>query len=350
MEETQIKNLIEQLNTANAAYYNGEEIMSNKEWDRLFNELKNLEDLTGIIFPDSPTQHVGAPIIKGLAESVHEFPALSLDKTQDMNDYINMFEKLMRPSNHNVVLMWKMDGSTVQATYTHGRLQKLVTRGDGEVGHLITHNAHNIHGLPINIPYTGKLVVRGEVVMSYREFNRIQMEDGGIYKNARNLANATISMLDSYEMAKREVHFKGFNLVYMDQLAELASFNDRLDWMQMQGFDVVDHELCDITDLQKVMQRWTDNVSHFDYPVDGLVTASDDAAYADTLAGTNHHPNQMRGYAFKWQDKEETTILRKFEWSPSVNSLNPVAVFDPVELEGTTVTRASHTGHWVGML
>lgn len=341
MEETQIKNLIEQLNTANAAYYNGEEIMSNKEWDRLFNELKNLEDLTGIIFPDSPTQHVGAPIIKGLAESVHEFPALSLDKTQDMNDYINMFEKLMRPSNHNVVLMWKMDGSTVQATYTHGRLQKLVTRGDGEVGHLITHNAHNIHGLPINIPYTGKLVVRGEVVMSYREFNRIQMEDGGIYKNARNLANATISMLDSYEMAKREVHFKGFNLVYMDQLAELASFNDRLDWMQMQGFDVVDHELCDITDLQKVMQRWTDNVSHFDYPVDGLVTASDDAAYADTLAGTNHHPNQMRGYAFKWQDKEETTILRKFEWSPSVNSLNPVAVFDPVELEGTTVTRAS---------
>ncbi len=186
MEETQKKNLIEQLNTANAAYYNGEEIMSNKEWDRLFNELKNLEDLTGIIFPDSPTQHVGAPIIKGLAESVHEFPALSLDKTQDMNDYINMFEKLMRPSNHNVVLMWKMDGSTVQATYTHGRLQKLVTRGDGEVGHLITHNAHNIHGLPINIPYTGKLVVRGEVVMSYREFNRIQMEDGGIQNNQKD--------------------------------------------------------------------------------------------------------------------------------------------------------------------
>jgi DNA ligase (NAD+) len=341
MEETRMKDLVEQLNKANVAYYNGEEIMSNKEWDQLFDELKNLEESTGIILSESPTQHVGAPIIKGLTESIHEFPALSLDKTKDMYSYVNMFEKLMRPTNRNVVLMWKMDGSTVQATYENGRLQKLVTRGDGETGHLITHNAHNIHGLPINIPYTGKLVVRGEVVMSYHEFDRIQMEEGGIYKNARNLANATVSMLDSYEMSKREVYFKGFNLVYVEMLTELSSFNDRLTWMKGQGFEMVDYERCNIADLQKVMQRWTDNVSLFAYPVDGLVTAADDAVYADTLEGTNHHPNQMRGYAFKWEDKEKTTTLRQIEWSPSVNSLNPVAVFDPVELEGTIVTRAA---------
>ena len=336
--------IVARLNEASKAYYNGQdEIMSNKEWDSLFDELKRMEAESGIILPDSPTQKVGAPLvkIKGLKEERHEFPALSLDKTQDFTEYEQKIRKGMGDRLCNsVVLMWKMDGSTIQLTYENGRLQKMATRGDnGEVGYLVTHNASIVNELPLEIPYKGKLVVRGECVMSYAEFDRLKLEDDK-YKNARNLANATITMLDTNEASKRELHLRAFNLVYSSEFIS-DSFAGRLSFLQRQGFGVVPYDLVNIDYLQEAMNLWTEKVEKYEFPVDGLVTAYDDARYADTLSSTNHHPHILRGYAFKWQDKEVETTLRKVEWSPSLNSLNPVAIFDSVELEGTTVSRAS---------
>lgn len=233
-----------------------------------------------------------------------------------------------------------MDGSTIQLTYENGKLQKMATRGDsGEVGYLVTHNASIVKELPLEIPFTGKLVVRGECVMSYAEFNRLKLENDK-YKNARNLANATITMLDTNEASKRELHLRAFNLVYSSEHIS-DSFSGRLSFLERQGFGVVPYDLVPMVELKNAMQRWTEKVANYEFPVDGLVTAYEDARFADTLSGTNRYPNILRGYAFKWQDKEVETTLRKIEWSPSLNSLNPVAVFDSVELEGTTVSRAS---------
>lgn len=336
--------IVEKLNEASKAYYNGQdEIMSNREWDSLFDELKRMEAESGIILPDSPTQKVGAPLvkIKGLKEERHEFPALSLDKTQDVAEYEQRIHKEKGDRLCDaVVLMWKMDGSTIQLTYENGKLQKMATRGDsGEVGYLVTHNASIVKELPLEIPFTGKLVVRGECVMSYAEFNRLKLENDK-YKNARNLANATITMLDTNEASKRELHLRAFNLVYSSEHI-CDSFSGRLSFLERQGFGVVPYDLVPMVELKNAMQRWTEKVANYEFPVDGLVTAYEDARFADTLSGTNRYPNILRGYAFKWQDKEVETTLRKIEWSPSLNSLNPVAVFDSVELEGTTVSRAS---------
>ena len=336
--------IVEKLNEASKAYYNGQdEIMSNREWDSLFDELKRMEAESGIIHPDSPTQKVGAPLvkIKGLKEERHEFPALSLDKTQDVAEYEQRIHKEKGDRLCDaVVLMWKMDGSTIQLTYENGKLQKMATRGDsGEVGYLVTHNASIVKELPLEIPFTGKLVVRGECVMSYAEFNRLKLENDK-YKNARNLANATITMLDTNEASKRELHLRAFNLVYSSEHIS-DSFSGRLSFLERQGFGVVPYDLVPMVELKNAMQRWTEKVANYEFPVDGLVTAYEDARFADTLSGTNRYPNILRGYAFKWQDKEVETTLRKIEWSPSLNSLNPVAVFDSVELEGTTVSRAS---------
>lgn len=336
--------IVEKLNEASKAYYNGQdEIMSNREWDSLFDELKRMEAESGIILPDSPTQKVGAPLvkIKGLKEERHEFPALSLDKTQDVAEYEQRIHKEKGDRLCDaVVLMWKMDGSTIQLTYENGKLQKMATRGDsGEVGYLVTHNASIVKELPLEIPFTGKLVVRGECIMSYAEFNRLKLENDK-YKNARNLANATITMLDTNEASKRELHLRAFNLVYSSEHIS-DSFSGRLSFLERQGFGVVPYDLVPMVELKNAMQRWTEKVANYEFPVDGLVTAYEDARFADTLSGTNRYPNILRGYAFKWQDKEVETTLRKIEWSPSLNSLNPVAVFDSVELEGTTVSRAS---------
>lgn len=336
--------IVEKLNEASKAYYNGQdEIMSNREWDSLFDELKRMEAESGIILPDSPTQKVGAPLvkIKGLKEERHEFPALSLDKTQDVAEYEQRIHKEKGDRLCDaVVLMWKMDGSTIQLTYENGKLQKMATRGDsGEVGYLVTHNASIVKELPLEIPFTGKLVVRGECVMSYAEFNRLKLENDK-YKNARNLANATITMLDTNEASKRELHLRAFNLVYSSEHIS-DSFSGRLSFLERQGFGVVPYDLVPMVELKNAMQRWTEKVANYEFSVDGLVTAYEDARFADTLSGTNRYPNILRGYAFKWQDKEVETTLRKIEWSPSLNSLNPVAVFDSVELEGTTVSRAS---------
>lgn len=340
-----IKRLVQKLNNAANDYYNGSHSnMSDKEYDKCFDDLVYIENETGIILPDSPTHKVGAEIVSELKKVTHEFPALSLDKTKDIDLFIRKFSEGVASVWHseNVCLMWKMDGSTIVATYEDGILRNLATRGNGYVGSDITHNAPFIKGLPQTIPYNGKIIIRGEAVMSYKEFKRINAElsEEEQYKNPRNLCNATIQLLDSNEMRKREIHFKCFDWVYSEQLPNdfLARFEILEDW----GIECVEHYDLAVEELKNMMQSMEDRVESYEFPVDGLVACLSDVMYADTLPGTEHNPNIMRGYAFKWADETVETILRDIEWSASrTGLLNPIAVFDPVELEGTTVTRAS---------
>lgn len=342
----EMRELIVTLNKASAAYYNGEEIMDDHEWDRLYDQLKEMEEYTGIVYPNSPTQIVGAPVkVEELASVQHEFAARSLDKTKDISVFPEIFKE--RAAGMAVV-MWKLDGSTIVLTYDDGKLTLAATRGNGEVGSDITHNVPYIEGIPMEIPYTGHLVVRGEAVMSYSEFDRINSEitnEEDQYSNPRNLANATVTMQDSAEMRERKIQFFAFKLVHMDNpLPENQdTFMGRLDYLDSLGFDTVYRLYGDSqSDLIDVMNGFSDAVPQFEYPVDGLVIASDDVRYAESLPGTGHHPDPLVGYALKWKDEEVETVLREIEWSPSRTGLiNPVAVFDPVHLEGTEVTRAS---------
>lgn len=342
--------LIAQLRKASDAYYNtGSEFMSNKEYDDLYDRLLKLEKLCGWAYPDSPTQKVGADVSDddGLVKEKHEFPALSLAKTKNIDEYVGKFREQVKKSSPygDVVLMWKMDGSTVQLTYDGGKLTKAVTRGNGEVGSVITHNAPYIKGIPMTIDYKGHMVVRGEAVMSYTEFERIndQMPADDKYANPRNLANATISLQEGEKMRGRDIQFFAFNLVHTSGgIAGNELFENRLIFLKKNGFQVVPYGVYPVGQLKDRMKEWENKVPDFDFPVDGLVCALNDAAYADTLPGTGHHPNIMRGYAFKWKDEVVKTKLVDIEWSPSRTGLiNPVAVFEPVELEGTTVSRAS---------
>lgn len=338
---SRIRELIEKLNKASDAYYNtGKEIMSNKEYDALYDQLVQLEQETGIILPDSPTQKVGYEVVSELPKENHEFPALSLDKTKEITEFPKFFDT----RDKMAVVMWKMDGSTLQVTYDNGKLTKAVTRGNGETGYNVTHNAPYIKGLPMTIPCKEHVVVRGEVVMTYSEFNRINSElpPEEQYKNPRNLANATLSMLDSREMRKRELQFYGFKLVYSGQKIVPETFAAQLLFMKEQGINLVEHKITDANGLEDAMNAFSDRVAELDFPVDGLVVAANDVAFAESQPGTAHNPNKLVGYAFKWQDETAETTLLNIEWSASrTGLLNPVAVFEPVELEGTTVTRAS---------
>lgn len=345
-EKEQMRGLIESLNKASAAYYNGEEIMDNHEWDCLYDQLREMEEKTGIVYPDSPTQTVGAPVkVPELLQVQHEYPARSLGKTKDIEE----FPKIFKPRAAGMaVVMWKLDGSTIVLTYDDGELTLAATRGNGEIGQDITHNATYIHGIPKKIPYMGHLVVRGEAVMSYEEFDRINSgieDEEEQYANPRNLANATITMQDSAEMKKRKIQFFAFKLVHMDDPLpeDWDTFMGRLNYLDSLGFDTVYRLYGDAqSDLISVMEGFSDQVENFPYPVDGLVVASDDVRYAETLLGTGHHPDPLVGFAYKWKDEEVETVLRTIEWSPSrTGRINPVAVFDPVHLEGTEVTRAS---------
>ena len=343
----QMRECIDTLNEASAAYYNGgNTIMSDHEWDAMFDRLKKMEEETGIVYPDSPTHSVGAPVkVDELQIVKHEFPALSLDKTKDIQEFPEIFKK--RAAGMAVV-MWKLDGGTIVLTYDNGKLICAATRGNGEVGSDITHNAPYIKGIPMKIPYKGHLVTRGEAVMSYGEFERINNEitnEEDQYANPRNLANATIIMQDSAEMKDRKIQFFAFKLVYMDDpLPESQdTFMGRLNYLDSLGFDTVYRLYGDSqSDLIDVMNGFSDAVPQFEYPVDGLVVASDDVRYAEKLPETGRHPNPLVGYALKWKDEEVKTTLTEIEWSPSrTGRINPVAVFDPVHLEGTEVTRAS---------
>jgi DNA ligase (NAD+) len=349
MEENYMKELVAELNNAADLYYNGGTVsMSDREFDRKYDELLELERTTGVILPDSPTLRAGYQVVEGLEKFTHPYPALSLDKTKDVNLFADKFRKGAADARgDSMVLMWKLDGSTVVLYYKGGTLQHAVTRGNGEVGSIIDHNAPFIRGIPKKIPFKGELVLRGEAVMSYGEFDRItKANPDADYANPRNLANATISMLDPSEgVKKRGIDFLAFNLVSRkeDGLEILpAKFSERLNLLTEYGFTVVPWELVHVDDIPEAMDDWGSRADSYDYPVDGLVGALNQADYADTLPGTGHNPNILRGYAFKWKDETAETTLRDIEWSPSrTGLLNPVAVFDPVELEGTMVSRAS---------
>lgn len=350
MNETKKKEmeaLIKALNEASSAYYNGgTSSMSDREWDAMFDQLKKMEEETGVVYPNSPTQGVGAPVkVDKLLEVRHEFPARSLDKTKDISVFPKIFGK--RAAGMAVV-MWKLDGSTIVLTYDDGQLALAATRGNGETGTDITHNAPYIAGIPQKIPYKGHLVVRGEAVMSYKEFERLnnsRPEGVEEYANPRNLANSTVGMKDSEEMRKRKIQFFAFTLVHMDDQIpdDQDTFMGRLNYLDSLGFDTVYRLYGDSqSDLIEVMNGFSDAVEQFEYPVDGLVVASDDVRYAETLPGTGHNPDPLVGYALKWQDEIVKTVLRKIEWSLGRTcAITPVAFFDPVELEGTTVSRAS---------
>lgn len=342
IDEAIMKNLVQTLNQAADVYYQtGSELMTNFEYDELYDKLVELEAKTGIILPDSPTQKVGSEINQTLAKVTHEYPALSLDKTKD----ITLFPKVFHIRDEQTVVMWKEDGSTLVATYDDGKLTKLATRGNGKIGQDITHNAQYIKGLPMTIPINGHAVFRGEALMSYEEFKRVNEslpEKEEHYKNPRNLANATVQLSAKKQLEHREIWFHAFKLVHTDTPASDRTFEKDMKFMETMGFTVTKHELCCTKDVISIMNKFSNQVASYPFPVDGLVVAANDVIYAETQPGTSNHPNRLVGFALKWEDETITTTLRDIEWSPSrTGLLNPVAIFDPVELEGTTVTRAS---------
>ena len=336
----EIQSLVEQLNAASDAYYNGrEEIMTNYEWDAAFDRLKKLEEETGIILPDSPTQNVSADNLTGQKEE-HEFPALSLAKTKKVAELAKWAE------NRPIWLSWKLDGLTLVVTYDNGKLAKVVTRGNGHIGTNITHLSKAIDGILQAIPYKGHLVIRGEAVISYPDFEQFNMESEEEYANPRNLASGSLTLKNINEVKERHIRWIPFTLVYEEE--EIISWGNRMAWLEQQGFKPVDRELIEQpteANIQAVIDRWTERVtgkssSPFPYPVDGLVITYDNTAYAATGSVTGHHATRA-GYAFKWQDESAETELEYIEWSCAASTISPVAVFKPVELEGTTVKRAS---------
>lgn len=333
----QMRQLIALLNQASDAYYNGRgELMSDFEWDAHFDQLKQLEQETGIVYPDSPTQRVSEDTIAGQKEE-HEFPALSLAKTKQTAELARWAEG--RP----IWISWKLDGLTLVVTYDDGRLAKVVTRGNGHIGTNITHLAAAIDGIPPTIPSLDHAVIRGEAVISYQDFEQFNMESDEEYANPRNLASGSLTLKDVDEVRRRHIRWIPFTLVHTDE--EIASWGERMDWLARQGMGTVDHELIahpDVEAIDRVIGQWTERVTERQnpYPVDGLVITFDDTQYAQTGSVTGHHATRA-GFAFKWQDESADTRLDHIEWSCAASTISPVAVFDPVELEGTTVRRAS---------
>lgn len=333
-----MKELVVCLNQAGRAYYQEDrEIMSNREYDALYDELVHLEAKTGITLANSPTQHVGYEVLSELAKEEHSTPMLSLDKTKDVETLADWL------GDKQGVLSWKMDGLTVVLTYRNGVLAKAVTRGNGEIGEVITNNARTFRNIPNRIPYTGELVVRGEAVIKYSDFERINatIEDvEAKYKNPRNLCSGTVRQLNNRITAERNVHFFAFHLVEGTNVEYPNSIAQRFRWLTKLGFDVVEYELVTGDTIREAVQGFSNRIQENDFPSDGLVLTYDDAAYGKSLGVTAKFPRNS--IAFKWADELAVTHLRYIEWSPSRTGLiNPVAVFDPVELEGTSVSRAS---------
>ena len=349
-QQKRMEQLVEELNRASEAYYNGrQELMTDYEWDARFDELKRLETETGTTLPDSPTQRVSEDNTAGQKEE-HEFPALSLAKTKQVSDLVKWAEE--RP----IWISWKLDGLTLVVTYDGGRLTKVVTRGNGHIGTNITHLAHAISGIPQRIDEQGHVVIRGEAVISYDDFNQFVMESGEDYANPRNLASGSLSLKDPEEVKPRKIQWIPFTLSFP---TSIISWGARMDWLDTLGFNTVQRELVENPteeNVQAVIDRFTERVtgqspktlnsplstlnSAFPFPVDGLVITYDDTEYAATGSVTGHHATRA-GLAFKWQDEAAETELQEIEWSCAASTISPVAIFRPVEIEGTTVKRAS---------
>ena len=339
MNQTErMKELVELLNKAGKAYYQEDrEIISNYEYDKLYDELEALEKETGITLAGSPTVSVGYEAVNALPKETHETPMLSLDKTKEIEVLKNFV------GNQKTVLSWKMDGLTIVLTYQDGKLKKALTRGNGVVGEVITNNAKVFKNVPLQIAYQGELILRGEAIISYSDFEKIneQIEDvDAKYKNPRNLCSGSVRQLNNEITAKRNVYFYAFSLVR----AEGVDFNNsracQFEWLKTQGFDIVEYRMVDSKNLEETIQYFSDKISTNDFPSDGLVALYDDIAYGDSLGSTAKFPRNA--FAFKWKDEIRETTLKEIEWSPSRTGLiNPVAIFEPVELEGTTVSRAS---------
>ena len=337
-KKKRIEALVEQLNKASSVYYNGQdEIMSNYEWDALFDELTSLENETGYVLPDSPTQRAGYEEEASGEKEEHEYPALSLAKTK------NIEELRTWAGERPIWLSWKLDGLTLVLTYDDGKLSKILTRGNGTIGTNITFLKNAISGFPQKIKYKGHMVVRGEAAISYTDFaliNDMIEDDDEKYANPRNLASGTLNLDDPAEVKERHVCFHAFTLVHIDE--PMVSWGARMDYLAELGFDVVDREATDAAHLSETIDAWTRKVENgeMDIPVDGLVICYDDTEYASSGSVTGHHATRA-GFAFKWQDESVETKLSYIEWSCAVSTISPVAVFEPVQIEGTTVSRAS---------
>ncbi len=333
-----MKELVEILNQAAKAYYQEDrEIMSNQEYDSLYDQLEALEKETGTVLTNSPTVRVGYEAVNELPKEEHPSPMLSLDKTKDrevLRSFIGM---------HKCLLSWKLDGLTIVLTYENGELVKAVTRGNGIVGEVITNNARVFKNIPLRIPYKGQLVLRGEAIITYSEFERINEAIGDAdakYKNPRNLCSGSVRQLNNEITAKRNVRFYAFALVSAQDVDFSNSHEEQFKWLKNQGFEVVEYKVVTADTLDDAMEYFSTAIVKNDFPSDGLVVIYDDVAYGESLGSTAKFPRNS--FAFKWADEMRETKLLDMEWSPSRTGLiNPVAIFEPVELEGTTVSRAS---------
>ncbi|MFR3031710.1 MAG: NAD-dependent DNA ligase LigA [Blautia sp.] len=335
---TRMRELVRQLNEASKAYYQEDrEIMSNLEYDKLYDELEKLEREEKVVLANSPTVQVGYEALDELPKEAHESPMLSLDKTKDVEELREFID------DHRALLSWKLDGLTIVLTYQDGELSKAVTRGNGIVGEVITNNARVFQNIPLRIPYRGRLVLRGEAVITYSDFEKINASIGEAqarYKNPRNLCSGSVRQLSNEITAKRNVRFLAFALVSAADVDFHNSREAQMQWLKGQGFEVVEYRVVTGETLDQTISYFEGAIESNDYPSDGLVALYDDIAYGDSLGSTAKFPRNS--YAFKWADERKETVLTEMEWSPSRTGLiNPVAIFEPVELEGTTVSRAS---------
>ena len=336
-DRTRMKELVQLLGEASRAYYQGTgELMSNFEYDRLYDELETLEKKTGLILSNSPTHKIGYEVVSSLPKIRHKEPMKSLDKTKDPQELLAWL------GSHEALLSWKLDGLTVVLTYEGGRLVQAATRGNGEIGEEITANARTFKNLPLEIPCKGSLVIRGEAVISYKDFERINRDSDADaqYKNPRNLCSGSVRQLNSAVTAERGVRFLAYTLITDESIDFRDSLEEQWNFLKEQGFDVVEYRRVNAGNLLACLEEFSHKVKEFTYPVDGLVLALDSLSYAKSLGSTAKFPRHS--LAFKWQDETEETTLREILWSTSrTGAINPVAVFDPVQLEGTTVQRAS---------
>lgn len=333
-----IRELTELLNRASEAYYaKDREIMDNITYDKLYDELEALEKETGMVLSDSPTVKVGYEAVEELPKARHEKAMLSLGKTKSREELAEWLQ------DQTAILSWKLDGLTVVLTYLGGELAKAVTRGNGEVGEVVTNNARTFRNIPLSIPYNGELVVRGEAVISYSDFEKINADIGEEeerYKNPRNLCSGSVRQLNNEITAKRNVKFYAYSLVKAEDADFHNSREEQFLFLQRQGFETVEYRKVDKDTVVEAVGDFEHRVEEYDIPSDGLVLLLDDIAYGQSLGTTAKFPRDS--IAFKWEDEVRETILKEIEWSPSRTGLiNPVAIFEPVELEGTTVSRAS---------